>query len=248
MDSWLRIYQEVRHAISELDRGTIWFRGHARASWRLVPSLARAQKTEAAHRVYASDYKREQGVYHRFLTDAGSLIGTNDGWSVAFAMQHHGVPTRLLDWSRTFAIALHFALTDCDVDGNVDDSAAIWVLDPHGVNETLAGTSDVLDVESVGGTYRDLFITRTKTSIGSVVAFDPPRHHPRVFNQRSGFTLHADMENSLDELVSSAVRKIEIPPEARRGAQDFLSLAGISEFSLFPDLDGLSREFRKRYF
>ncbi|MNR66720.1 hypothetical protein D3C85_1903600 [compost metagenome] len=57
-----------------------------------------------------------------------------------------------------------------------------------------------------------------------------------------------DTKTSLEELAPIAIRKFLIPKRAIAGARKFLLLAGINEYSLFPDLDGLAREIRRLHF
>jgi hypothetical protein len=52
----------------------------------------------------------------------------------------------------------------------------------------------------------------------------------------------------LEQLYPEALKKILITPEAQDGARNFLKLMGLSEFTLFPDLDGLARELNYEYF
>lgn len=63
----------------------------------------------------------------------------------------------------------------------------------------------------------------------------------RMRSQRAVFTLHRDLSRPLQSLSPSAVRKFTLPKSAHDEAQSFLQLAGVNEFSVFPDLDGLAR-------
>jgi hypothetical protein len=243
MTDWLDAYQEIVTAAKSLNVATPWFRGHRDATWTLVPTIARCRPTKQATRFYPSDEARERGVYRHFVTEAGILLPANDSWAAAFAMQHHSVPTRLLDWSTTFGVALYFAIKEATTD------AAVWIMDPYTFNKSLVGKEDVPDVAALPANYASLYISSKPTPLGAAaLAFEPPRYHPRVFNQRGGFTLHSDLKTSIELLVPTAFRKVLIPHSAHAGAREFLWLAGISEFSLFPDLDGLSRDLRTRYF
>src|SRR5262249_36555293 len=149
-----------------------------------------------------------------------------------FAMQHHSVPTRLLDWTECFAVAVHFALKDATGD------ASIWILDPFTLNQASIGSAKVVR-PSFLGSYFDLYITRTthlrkKTA---AVALYPLRYNPRVFQQKAGFTLHHDLERPLEEIYPRALTRIVLPESVHGDARAFLLLSGVSEFTLFPDLD-----------
>jgi hypothetical protein len=225
-----RVLEEVDAAIKEMDGDVHFFRGHSDASWQLSPSLARL-----THKPNLPIL--EAVTYYDFVTRAGSLLSTDDtGWNIIFAMQHHGLPTRLLDWTTTFAVALYFAVQK----GGKD--AAVWVLDPFALNK-VAWMSETLpaptDVET---NYVEAFVVSEKVFPANVLAISPIRLGPRVSSQRAAFTVHADLEKPLETLYPESVRKIVIPAAEMDEAKQFLRLAGISEYSLFPDLDGLARE------
>jgi hypothetical protein len=187
----------------------------------------------------------EYNAFFGFVTAAGSLLPVDaDPWTVAFAMQHHGLPTRLLDWTHNFGVALYFALRDSE---DSEDDVVIWVLDPYELNKRSVGRDLLMHPTQLSGDYRQFFIDRTAKPDGSVIAIVPLRHHPRVFSQQSGFTLHADLKKPLEDLYPNCLKKILIPKEARHDAETFLRLAGITEFTLFPDLDGLARLMRKKF-
>jgi hypothetical protein len=157
-------------------------------------------------------------------------------------MQHHGIPTRLLDWTETFSVALHFAIRD----GN--GNACIWMLNPYALNRHCYGSAELPHPSELEGDYETYFIAQRTKMKGKVIAISPLRHHPRVMTQRSAFTLHDDIDTPLDKICPAAVSRVVIPADARASASEYLHLAGVSEFSLFPDLDGLSRELRTEYF
>src|SRR5262249_41653835 len=150
--------------------------------------LARVKSTRRAARVFDSEAEREFSVFRRFVNAAGTLLPANeDGWTTAFAMQHHGLPTRLLDWSSTLGVALYFA-----IHGSTTD-AAIWILNPFELNRLLHGRSEVFDLPDFDCGYVDYYITRKAKPLPGAIALEPPRNHPRILNQRGGFTLHTDL-------------------------------------------------------
>lgn len=238
MDAWQTTYDIVRAKLDELGGYKLLFRGHGDASWPLSPGLARVMPS-LSDRVATV----ETNMYFEFVTRAGELLpASSDSWTRLFAMQHYGMPTRLLDWTETFGVALYFALSS-----GIGD-AAIWILDPYELNRQTLNRAEILHPHELHGTYDEYYISKTKVLEGNVVAIWPLRHNPRVFHQRAGFTLHDDLSTPLDLLHPNVLHKIIIPAAARTGATRFLQLAGISEFSLFPDLEGLTRELKREFF
>ena len=86
--------QLVKALESQTDAATpIWFRGQAKASWTLLPSLARSPKTA----------KAESALIKRFKQNAMPHLSGRPAseWEWMFLMQHYRLPTRLLDSNRT---------------------------------------------------------------------------------------------------------------------------------------------------
>jgi len=72
-----------------------FFRGHLHTGYKLLPSLFRqGNRTDEAY------WKLERRMFFEFRTRARQLYeADHTDWDVLFHMQHHGVPTRLLDWT-----------------------------------------------------------------------------------------------------------------------------------------------------
>ncbi|MNC15430.1 MULTISPECIES: FRG domain-containing protein [unclassified Pseudomonas] len=231
---WNKIYDEISGLVEDAGPFGLLFRGHRDANWKLIPGIGRANVSRS----------KERSIYFDYQTMAGPLIAEDiTPWSLAISMQHHGIPTRLLDWTDSFAVALYFALRE---EGK--EVPCVWMLNPYHLNRELSNDPILYTMKDMEGDYQTIFIDNTETLSGAVVAAAPGRHHPRAFSQKSHFTIHMDTKTSLEELAPIAIRKFLIPKRAIAGARKFLLLAGINEYSLFPDLDGLAREIRRLHF
>lgn len=229
MTAWNKILASV---IAKTGNDNTFFRGQPNASWPLLPGLGRLG--------IVNPKNKEQVLYYDFDNYSGPLLPENrNPWRTIFLMQHHGLPTRLLDWTGSFGVALYFALKGAK--GN----AAVWILDPYELNKHTVSNQALLSPSDLDSDYEKMFILESAKLDGSVIALAPPRHHARLFSQGGYFTLHRDLDKGLETICPSALTKVEIPRKLFPEAQKFLKLAGINEFSLFPDLDGLCRYIRE---
>ena len=135
------------------DKGRIlWYRGHRQASWNVEPTICRGYEPID-----------ERNFSHRFRSRASirTLKAPNfDDIALWLSlMRHYGLPTRLMDWSRSPMVAAYFAL-ECiieDFKANTCDSV-IWVLDPHIMNgiENVKGIKDLTPSIASGTCYPTL--------------------------------------------------------------------------------------------
>jgi hypothetical protein len=177
-------------------------------------------------------------------------------WNWLSLAKHHGLPTRLLDWTYSPYVALHFATVDFR---HIDEDAAIWCVDFRKTNELLPAPlqeilrgddSNIFTTEMLNRVAITLDAFDSLSDDDFVVFFEPPSLDERIVNQFALFSLPSSSTLSLEELLKrrdAAYRRIIIPAELKWEVRDKLDQANITERVLFPGLDGLS-QWLKRYF
>ena len=147
--------------------------------------------------------------------------------------QHHGLPTRLLDWTWSPLVAAYFATEASGILSREAVDAAIYAI--HGFKLITPGEQ--------GGSRTSPF------SFEGVRVYDPPHISPRVPAQRGAFTLHGDPRSPLraDQDQGERLERWVISSGRCFEIKRMLDVCAINRASLFPDLDGLARQIEWRY-
>ncbi|HLJ73037.1 MAG TPA: FRG domain-containing protein [Thermoanaerobaculia bacterium] len=249
VNSWIELQEAVftgawRPRIQRF-RSAFAFRGVPHVSHTLDSSLQTGGFVTHEKRLLTSfrKYAVESAVH-------GDLV-----WNWLSLAKHHGLPTRLLDWSYSPYVAMHFATA------NVRDfshDGAIWCVDYQKTNELLPPAFRDLLKQEEANIFTTEMINRAASTLEDfdampgdfVIFFEPPSLDERIVNQFALFSLPSSAKLSLEELLKrseQAYRRIIIPADLKWEVRDKLDQANITERVLFPGLDGLS-QWLKRYF
>jgi hypothetical protein len=241
---YLAAVRDVLHSWTHHDADlTPWFRGVRGARAELLPALYRG-------RFAALDRADEADLMREFKRVAPSLHGglphhtRHIDW-LAIA-QHHGLPTRLLDWTESSLAALFFALEPHGYEDNSTAQPGVWMLDPKWLNRRARLAEHVLVLTDEPANLevdRSWGVLSETDPASEPISIRPVQLATRVAAQSGVFTLFGANRRALDQSPDAKrhLAKIEIDVRAIEGLRDELRIAGVTAVSLFPDLDGLSR-------
>lgn len=156
----------------------------------------------------------------------------SDNWDLLSLAQHHGLPTRLLDWTFNALVALWFAVNQ---EPNGNKKGIVWVLN--------AEVDDFRGIEE-----QEDPLSNKVTKI-----FRPKVVSKRISAQSSVFTVHKINEGgkiiqfNSHRLFKKKLLKIVIPSQSFSHIRKSLSIMGINHSTIFPDINGLCQHLQSRY-
>lgn len=188
---------------------------------------------------------------HRSNVERDSL------WHWLAVARHYGLPTRLLDWTQSPYVAMHFATAEID---KFDRDGVIWAVNYHEAHAAMPKLlqhyldqegANLFTVEILSKHLKTLKEFREISDDAYVIFFEPPSIDDRIVNQYAVFSTMPDPTTALDDWLGQAgahmTRKIIIPAKLKWEVRDKLDQANITERVLFPGLDGLSRWLQRYY-
>jgi hypothetical protein len=234
----------------------------ARADHSLSSSLVRLARGADTRRLEMALLRnfRKYGV-----SDRG--VRADSIWDWLALGQHRGLPTRLLDWTYSPLVALHFATGALD---EMDSDGVVWCVNFVEANKRLPRTlkrvmqregseTVTIDMLNAIGDMRKfdaLAPASPKPQRGEggskdfLVFMEPPAIDRRILNQWALFSLMSSPTAEMDAWLAEhpdLCRRVAIPAGLKWEIRDRLDQANINERILFPDLDGLSRWLTRYY-
>jgi len=241
-----RLYADTWQAALRRFRSSLAFRGVADSRDDLSTSLVRLNVEHENHLL------RNFRKYARWDSPAADSV-----WNWLALAQHHGLPTRMLDWTFSPYVALHFATDD---PACFDRDGAVWCVDyvkahkllPPSLQQALADeqadvfTAEMLD--HVAGSLEKL--DELGANHPFVLFLEPPSLDERIVNQFALFSMMSSPTVQLDEWLAGHAdlwHRLVIPADLKWEVRDKLDQANVTERVLFPGLDGLCRWLRRYY-
>jgi hypothetical protein len=220
----------------------IWFRGQAKKEWKLEPGVYRStfpakddRERLALERQLAQDFR---------VQSAGLLTREFNEAELYFLEQHYRMPTRLLDWSGSPLAALYFAVKE-----EPGSDGALFMMDAF----ELASTQKAVKFLGIATSRHPTFTTALKRITWwsddfpfpeFVLPVRPDHFEKRVVLQRSYFTFHVPSHPAVTLAENGTLRQFIIPSKSKEELLKELFFLGIDEFSIYGDLESLSRRLK----
>lgn len=230
------------------------YRGMSNVDYDIVTSLRRVCKDKGQ--------KLEPMILSNFTKYAALEDPSIESsvWRQMILGQHHGLPTRLLDWSFSPLTSLHFALSENNLDDMDKHDCVVWRVDVHELHEMLPEKYQKVMKREKATVFSLRMLQAACTGpeeydddMGdrAMLIVEPPSIEQRIINQYSFFSIiPSGMDRVVDFLTERTQKTVRyiIKKSLRWQARDLLDQLNISERIVYPGLDGLSKWLARHYY
>ena len=245
--------QEFRPEMDR-NRSTYLYRGVPHSEYKMVTSLSRCCKhlqrklEPAILDNYAKYAVQEEDTVRRSV------------WYSMISGQHNGLPTRLLDWTHSALVGLHFAVTEENLEEMSEHDCTVWRIDMEEMYRLLPAKYQEAVMKTQSTIFTVPMLRRITESLEeydrdmgdrAMVIVEPPSINSRIINQYSFFSIVpmeiTDLELFLDTRTDHTV-KYTIDRTLRWRVRDMLDQLNMSERIIYPGLEGLSKWIARHYY
>ena len=192
------------------------FRGVSTVEHELITTLGRLKLKSGDS--YSSVEEKTLNTFKERSVPFLTTVPSNN-WEWLALAQHHGLPTRLLDWTRNPLVAAYFS-----VKKESNEQSVIYVLEKK---------QQLVNVKKMG---------EPNEVSGEPLRYIPSHVTERIIVQNGLFTFHP--ESPEEPFDDEEITKIIIPTEARKKLKQDLYRYGVHEASMFPGLDGMAQHVK----
>lgn len=252
---------------AERERRKKWiYRGQGKPAedpkYALIPSVGRPEFAKGMD--FSEFVKLERRAHDIFRKQTVANVNPlpRNSWEVLALAQHHGLPTRFMDWTTNPLVALYFAVRNPEHDAQDSLSAIYLLTQPTLSYEELV---DNTRMDSRRQMEESLEVKRGKANriqerqikvllqseeispfeITENVIYDPPHVSPRI---RAQDGLLLAFQNPVTPLPDTHYIELLVPGRCRDKIRRELEQYGVFDKQLFPDLDGLAKWLKFKVF
>lgn len=248
------LFEQERNKDNGRYRSSFFYRGMPDSSFSLMTSLSRNCGPLAA--------KLEPSLLDNFIKYVSIEDPTIDEsiWKAMIIGQHHGLPTRLLDWTHSTLVALHFADSENDLADLDRRNCAVWRIDARELNSKLPQKYQdalaekhtfIFSVKHLASIVNDIDQYDQEMNGQSMVTVEPPSIDQRIVSQYSFFTVIPsgieNIEEFLDKNTNNTVKYV-IDKKLRWDLRDILDQLNMNERMIYPGKDGIAKWLARHYF
>ncbi|MBR5420391.1 MAG: FRG domain-containing protein [Lachnospiraceae bacterium] len=246
--------QEYREDLHR-NRSSYIYRGLPDSSFKMKTSLARNCK--------GLKQRLEPAILENFAKYAviGDPSIAQSVWRQMIEGQHNGLPTRLLDWTHSALVGLHFATSEEDLEQMDKHDCCVWRIDMSEMVNLLPGRyqqlidskeATIFSVDDLAAiTGNSLMQYDDDMEDKAMVILEPPSINQRIVNQYSFFAVVpmkiTDIEDFLEKRTERTVKYV-IEAKLRWRVRDMLDQLNMSERIVYPGLGGLSKWIARHYY
>ena len=230
-------------------RNNYVYRGVGCATFGLISTL---------NRICSHELSLEKAILRSFAKYGyADIHQISSFWQLVAMGQHHGLPTRLLDWTYSPLVAAHFATEDISI---YHEDGAIYCFDLSEVGDQLPASlrqamikndTEVFTIAMLDAQIHDFDDMQKLQQKPYFLFYEPASGNDRIANQYALFGVCSDPHYSLEELMNRkemhSLYKIVIPKEVKLEIRDKLDYINVSERLIYPGLDGICRWITRRY-
>ena len=248
------IFEQTYNADIDRTRSSYCYRGMRNIAYELSTSLHRNCKGAYA--------ELEQPLLDNFINYGRIEDPTINEciWKAMVIGQHYGLPTRLLDWTHSTLVALHFANSEDNLDKLSQRDCVVWRIDLRDINRNLPEkyqthlakkNTFVFSLDDLTELAHDLKQYDEDMGDQAMVCFEPPSVDQRIVNQYSFFSAIPsgirDLETFLDTRTENTVKYV-IDKRLRWELRDILDQLNINERMIHPGTDGIAKWLARHYY